>query len=200
MKAADAQSLRIEINPGETVSALLIRPPQARACYVFAHGAGAGMTHSSMEAIADGSRRARDRDAALSISLHGEGQQAARCAQGRACRRPRRGGGSRAMLSLAAADRGRQIVRRADDLAGAGAFAVARRSRAGIFRLSAASGRQAFQRPRRASRRSQDPDAVPAGHARCAGGTEPARARRQGPGHRGPRCICSMAPIIPFTC
>jgi predicted alpha/beta-hydrolase family hydrolase len=54
MKAADAQSLRIEIRPGETVSALLIRPQQACACYVFAHGAGAGMTHSSMETIAAG--------------------------------------------------------------------------------------------------------------------------------------------------
>jgi len=54
MKAADAQSLRIEINPGETVSALLIRPQQAGACYVFAHGAGAGMAHSSMEATAAG--------------------------------------------------------------------------------------------------------------------------------------------------
>lgn len=48
------QSLRIEINPGETVSALLIRPQHARACYVLAHGAGAGMTHPSMEAIAAG--------------------------------------------------------------------------------------------------------------------------------------------------
>ena len=54
MKAADAQSLRIEIRPGETVSALLIRPQHARACYVFAHGAGAGMAHSSMEATAAG--------------------------------------------------------------------------------------------------------------------------------------------------
>jgi predicted alpha/beta-hydrolase family hydrolase len=53
-EAADVQSLRIEINPGETVSALLIRPQHARACYVLAHGAGAGMTHSSMEAIAAG--------------------------------------------------------------------------------------------------------------------------------------------------
>jgi predicted alpha/beta-hydrolase family hydrolase len=54
MIAPDAQSLRIEINPGETVSALLIRPQQAGACYVFAHGAGAGMAHSSMEATAAG--------------------------------------------------------------------------------------------------------------------------------------------------
>src|SRR5258705_903034 len=54
MKVADAQSHRIEVRPGETVSALLIRPQQARACYVFAHGAGAGMAHSSMETIAAG--------------------------------------------------------------------------------------------------------------------------------------------------
>ncbi len=54
MKAAAAQPLRIEISPAASVSALLVRPPQARACYVFAHGAGAGMTHASMEAIALG--------------------------------------------------------------------------------------------------------------------------------------------------
>ena len=54
MNAADAQPLRIEVSPGETVSALLIRPQQPRACYVFAHGAGAGMAYSSMEAIALG--------------------------------------------------------------------------------------------------------------------------------------------------
>jgi predicted alpha/beta-hydrolase family hydrolase len=54
LKAAAAQPLRIEISPAASVSALLVRPPQARACYVFAHGAGAGMTHASMEAIATG--------------------------------------------------------------------------------------------------------------------------------------------------
>ncbi|MEO7008171.1 MAG: alpha/beta family hydrolase, partial [Caldimonas sp.] len=34
--------------------ALLEAPADARACYVFAHGAGAGMTHPFMAAIADG--------------------------------------------------------------------------------------------------------------------------------------------------
>ena len=53
MNAVNAQSLRIEVGPGE-VSALLIQPPEARACYVFAHGAGAGMTHTSMETVAGG--------------------------------------------------------------------------------------------------------------------------------------------------
>ena len=35
-----------------SVSALYLRPRGARAIYVFAHGAGAGMTHRFMEAAA----------------------------------------------------------------------------------------------------------------------------------------------------
>jgi predicted alpha/beta-hydrolase family hydrolase len=54
MTIIDAQSLRIEVGSNEAVSALLIQPPQARACYVFAHGAGAGMTHASMQTVAVG--------------------------------------------------------------------------------------------------------------------------------------------------
>ncbi len=50
----NAQELKIVIDSKASVSALLVRPPQARACYVFAHGAGAGMTHASMETIALG--------------------------------------------------------------------------------------------------------------------------------------------------
>ena len=38
----------------EVVSALLIRPPDAKALYLFAHGAGAGMTHRSMASNAQG--------------------------------------------------------------------------------------------------------------------------------------------------
>src|SRR3954452_18981804 len=54
LKAAAAQSLRVQIAAGDSVSALLMKPPQARACYVFAHGAGAGMAHASMETIVAG--------------------------------------------------------------------------------------------------------------------------------------------------
>ena len=36
------------------VSALMLAPPDATACYVFAHGAGAGMGHAFMEAAAQG--------------------------------------------------------------------------------------------------------------------------------------------------
>jgi uncharacterized protein len=48
--------MEIEINTGAagSVSGLLQKPPRARACYVFAHGAGAGMTHGFMAAVATG--------------------------------------------------------------------------------------------------------------------------------------------------
>jgi len=45
--------LRIPV-AGDSVSALLIRPPDAKALYVFAHGAGAGMNHRSMVSNAEG--------------------------------------------------------------------------------------------------------------------------------------------------
>src|SRR5712672_2247579 len=54
MKIASAQKLDIEIGNAGPVSALLDRPPKARACFVFAHGAGAGMTHPFMETVASG--------------------------------------------------------------------------------------------------------------------------------------------------
>ena len=50
----DAQKLTIEAGKSASVSALLTRPRDARACYVFAHGAGAGMTHAFMTEAAEG--------------------------------------------------------------------------------------------------------------------------------------------------
>ena len=49
-----AKNLRIRVTAGQEVSALLNIPPAARACYVMAHGAGAGMTHGFMSAFAEG--------------------------------------------------------------------------------------------------------------------------------------------------
>jgi uncharacterized protein len=54
MTAIAAQQLQIAIEKAGSVSALLIRPAQARACFVFAHGAGAGMAHPFMETVAQG--------------------------------------------------------------------------------------------------------------------------------------------------
>lgn len=49
-----ARSLKIKISDTERVSALLQVPRAAKACYVLAHGAGAGMAHPFLNAIADG--------------------------------------------------------------------------------------------------------------------------------------------------
>jgi predicted alpha/beta-hydrolase family hydrolase len=54
MTNRDPQQLLIEVGRSGSVSALLTRPEQARACFVFAHGAGAGMTHAFMAAVASG--------------------------------------------------------------------------------------------------------------------------------------------------
>src|ERR1700684_3991122 len=54
MKVVSPQKLKIAVGKTDSVSALLIRPTQARACFVFAHGAGAGMTHPFMETVAAG--------------------------------------------------------------------------------------------------------------------------------------------------
>ena len=51
---ASVQRLRIETGAASAVSALLVHPPQARACFVLAHGAGAGMTHPFMAKVAAG--------------------------------------------------------------------------------------------------------------------------------------------------
>ena len=48
-----ATELRFNVGAaGAEVSALLVRPPDARLLYVLAHGAGAGMRHAFLEAVA----------------------------------------------------------------------------------------------------------------------------------------------------
>ncbi|HZP10364.1 alpha/beta family hydrolase [Methyloceanibacter sp.] len=54
MTAIRPKAVSFAVGDKRTVSGLLIAPSQARACYVLAHGAGAGMTHPFMAAIADG--------------------------------------------------------------------------------------------------------------------------------------------------
>jgi uncharacterized protein len=48
------QHLKLKVGSTNEVSALLLRPADARACFVLAHGAGAGMTHRFMEQVAAG--------------------------------------------------------------------------------------------------------------------------------------------------
>ncbi len=53
----DAKPLKIEVSGAGEVSALWQSPANASACLVLAHGAGAGMTHPFLVAIADGLQR-----------------------------------------------------------------------------------------------------------------------------------------------
>jgi predicted alpha/beta-hydrolase family hydrolase len=48
------KELKLDIEHIGLVSAILMQPDNARACYVLAHGAGAGMKHASMDKIAEG--------------------------------------------------------------------------------------------------------------------------------------------------
>ena len=54
MSAQNPKTVSIAVNDETRVSGLLQAPAQPRACYVLAHGAGAGMNHSFMAAVADG--------------------------------------------------------------------------------------------------------------------------------------------------
>jgi uncharacterized protein len=48
------RDLEIDVSPGiGRVPGILLRPPDAWLLYVLAHGAGAGMRHRFMEAIAE---------------------------------------------------------------------------------------------------------------------------------------------------
>jgi len=51
---SSAEPLTIELDDGRRVSGLLAVPPGARACYVLAHGAGAGMAHPFMAQVSAG--------------------------------------------------------------------------------------------------------------------------------------------------
>ena len=48
------KKLSIQVDDDTSVSAILQAPADPVACYVFAHGAGSGMAHAFMAAVADG--------------------------------------------------------------------------------------------------------------------------------------------------
>jgi len=77
MSPTALKPISIIVSDTTHVSGLLQNPPAARACYVLAHGAGAGMDHPFMENVKR-ARVARHCHVALSVSLHGARQQTAR--------------------------------------------------------------------------------------------------------------------------
>jgi uncharacterized protein len=54
MSTQKQQSLTIAVDEERSVSGIFQEPAEPRACYVVAHGAGAGMTHRFLAALADG--------------------------------------------------------------------------------------------------------------------------------------------------
>lgn len=54
MSLETGKSLQIAVDADHTVSAIYVDPRAAVACYVFAHGAGAGMNHPFMLEVANG--------------------------------------------------------------------------------------------------------------------------------------------------
>ncbi len=54
MASGSLQHVTITLNDGSRLSGLLVAPPTARACYVIAHGAGAGMDHPFMSSVTEG--------------------------------------------------------------------------------------------------------------------------------------------------
>src|SRR5687768_12647689 len=54
MSSASLKPVTISVNDTHGVSGLLWVPVNARACYVLAHGAGAGMAHPFMASVAEG--------------------------------------------------------------------------------------------------------------------------------------------------
>jgi uncharacterized protein len=52
--ATKIKELKLDIERIGTVSAILMQPDNARACYVLAHGAGAGMRQPFMDKVAEG--------------------------------------------------------------------------------------------------------------------------------------------------
>ena len=51
MSTTKPRAVAITLDDGQRVSGLLEAPESARACYVLAHGAGAGMEHPFMAAV-----------------------------------------------------------------------------------------------------------------------------------------------------
>jgi predicted alpha/beta-hydrolase family hydrolase len=54
MTPVSSRAVSIAVDDQRQVSGILLAPSEARVCYVLAHGAGAGMSHPFMTAIADG--------------------------------------------------------------------------------------------------------------------------------------------------
>ena len=146
MSSTVVEPVRIVVSDTVRVSGLLQTPPGAWACYVFAHGAGAGMDHPFMVEVA------------RELALRGVATLRYQFPyMERGAKRPDPPQLAQATVRAAVAaalDRlpglqthcRRQIVRRPDDIASSGESCATRRMWTGIPRLSASSSRSAIGR------------------------------------------------------
>ena len=173
---------RPRISPSPAASDIRVSPAccnaagRPRACYVLAHGAGAGMTHPFMAAVAAELALRGIATLRYQFPYMEQRRQAARSAAARASDRARRGrgGAARALPDLPLIAGGKSL-RRPHDIAGAGASAAAR--------ACAASPSSAFRCIRRASLRRIAPSICSTCKSRCCSCREPAT--------RWPRSISS---------
>ena len=161
-----ARDLKFSVLDKHEVSALLLLPKNAACLLVMGHGAGAGMNHPSMTAIAnelagagivtfryqfpymEEHRGVPDPQPVLTATVAAAVQVAAKCAP----KLPLFAGGKSMggrMTSLAAAEQ-----------------PLGKCQRIGIFWVSAAPAEASFRQARRSSETGESADAFPAGHAR----------------------------------
>ena len=139
--STNPQPVVFAVDDTQRVSGLLQVPPAACACYVMAHGAGAGIGAFVHGELCERSRQSRHRHAALSVRLHGTRLQASGRAATCPRRRPRRSRGGIAPATRSCPVRRRQVLWWPHDFAKRKAYsAVARRPGPGFPGLSAASG------------------------------------------------------------
>ena len=185
-----SQALSIEVSGSGAVSALLTTPAAAHAAYVLAHGAGAGMHHPFMAAVASG--LARRGVATLRFQFP---------SMERASRRPDPPRVAHAAVRAAVAEANRRLGG-LPLFAGGKSFGGRMTSqaqaeaplpgvaRAGLPRLPAPSRRPARRRARRAPRPGRVPDAVRPG--------QPRRSRRCRPDHGAAHRLGARATLAMF--
>ena len=200
MSSAVTKPVSITVSDAIRVAGLLKKPPHARACYVLAHGAGAGMDHPFMGRCGAGTCGARRCHIALPVSLHGARQQATRSAA--TCASDGARGSDRGVAPVArtCTHRRRKIVWRLDGLASTGECSTTGRKWVGIPGISAAPGRLTIARPRRASVQRADPDALLTRYPRQLGVARPASNRSASSLASPRRSNCLRMPIIHFMC
>ena len=151
-----AKPISITVSDTVHVSGLLQNPAHARACYVLAHGAGAGMNHPFMAAVA--AELARRGIGTLRYQFPYMERNARRPD-------PPRLAQATVRAAVAAA---LDLLPEHPLIAGGKSFG-GRSLWTGVPRISAASGRSPIAGARRASVRRSDPDAVLARHPRYFG-------------------------------